>query len=197
MRATLLKINQAIEEIKKSNLKKQGKNKFSNYDYYTPEQVSELVIGSCHKFKLLPKFDLIRNELGITGTLSIYDIESEEEPMIYVLASAIPEIKATNIAQQLGGAMTYTKRYLFMNAFDISDNNLDFDTTENTQKQTKQAEQKNDSIPESLKKVISESKTIAGITTLWNNNKELQPNQEFIKLLSNRKKNLIDNGINE
>jgi len=42
-------------------------------------------------------------------------------------------LKATNIAQQLGGAMTYSKRYLLMNAYDISDNNLDFDSKNNAQ----------------------------------------------------------------
>jgi hypothetical protein len=50
------------------------------------------------------------------------------------MASDIPSIKATNISQQLGGAMTYTKRYMLMNAFDIVDNNLDFDNTKNTEK---------------------------------------------------------------
>ena len=131
---TLEKIQKAIELIKSKNLKKLGKNKFSNYDYYTPEQVAELVQSATHEVKLLTKFDLVRNELGINGRLSVYDIETISEPVVYEMASAIPEIKATNISQQLGGAMTYTKRYLLMNAFDIADNNLDFDTTENTQK---------------------------------------------------------------
>ena len=155
-----------------------------------------MVIGATHKFKLLTKFDLIRNELGITGKLSIFDTESDDEPVIYELASAIPEIKATNIAQQLGGAMTYTKRYLLMNAFDITDNNLDFDTTENTQKQSKQPEKPEPAtLPESLKKVIYECKSVAEITALWNSNKELHTNQDFINSLSNRKKALIENGI--
>ena len=55
------------------------------------------------------------------------------------MASAIPEIKATNIAQQLGGCVTYTERYLKMSLFGITDNQLDFDTTENTKKQTETA----------------------------------------------------------
>lgn len=137
---TLVKIQKAIELIKGKNIKKLGKNTFSKYDYYTPEQVSELVIGATHEVGLLTKFDLIRNDLGITGRLSIFDIESDESPVVYEMASAIPDIKATNISQQLGGAMTYTKRYMLMNAFDISDNNLDFDTTENTQETAKKRE---------------------------------------------------------
>lgn len=187
---TLEKLNKAIEIIKSKDLKKKGKNKFSNYDYYTPDQVSELVVGACHEVKIFPKFDLIRNELGITGKLSVYDIESDEQPIVFEMASAIPEIKATNISQQLGGAMTYTKRYLLMNAFDITDNNLDFDTTENTEKS-----KTNKGLNESLKKVIYGCNSISEITKLWNANKELHSNEEFLNLLSNRKKILTDNGI--
>jgi hypothetical protein len=147
---TLQKINKAIEIIKSKNLKKKGRNTFSKYDYYTPDQVSELVIGACHEVKLLPKFDLVRNELGITGMLSVYDIENDADPIVYQMASDIPSIKATNISQQLGGAMTYTKRYLLMNAFDITDNNLDFDTTENTKKAEKKV------VPKDTRTIINE-----------------------------------------
>ena len=53
------------------------------------------------------------------------------------MASAIPDITATNAAQQLGGCMTYTERYLKMTAFGIVDNSLDPDTTENTESTVK------------------------------------------------------------
>ncbi len=190
----LKKMNDAIESIKSQNLKKKGRNKFSQYDYYTPEQVSELVVGTCHKIKLFPKFDLIRNEMGISGTLSIYDLESDEQPIVFEMASDIPSIKATNIAQQLGGAMTYTKRYLYMNAFDISDNNLDFDTTENTKKSENKAETK---IDRELFRVIHECKTQADLTKLWNTKQDLHTSADFISELGKRKKVLINNGIDE
>jgi len=129
----LKKVNEAVLLIKKSNLKKKGRNTYSNYDYYTPEQVQELVLNATNTVKIFSKFDLIRNEFGISGRMTVYDLEDEKaEPVVYEMASAIPEIKATNIAQQLGGAMTYTKRYMYQNIFEIADNNLDFDTTENT-----------------------------------------------------------------
>jgi hypothetical protein len=190
----LKKMNEAIESIKSQNLKKKGKNKFTNADYYTPEQVSELVIGACHKVKLFPKFDLVRNELGITGTLSVYDIESDETPVIFEMASDIPNIKAANISQQLGGAMTYTKRYLFMNAFDIADNNLDFDTTENTKKA--QSKMGIDSaVIASVKNAIGQCKTLADLQIMWTNNRELQSEKFFIDAKNNRKKILEENGI--
>jgi hypothetical protein len=69
---------------------------------------------------------LIRDNLGVFGRLTIFDCESDEI-ITYDMATAIPEIKATNIAQQLGGCVTYTERYLKMSAFGITDSNLDFD----------------------------------------------------------------------
>lgn len=128
------KINQAIDKIKKSDLKKAGKNKFSNYDYYTPEQVDKLVHDACKELNLFIRFDLVRNEFGIVGNLGIIDLDDDSDinRANFTMATEIPEIKATNAAQQIGGTMTYTKRYMLMNVFNIVDNNLDFDTTENT-----------------------------------------------------------------
>jgi len=121
------KISAAKKEIKESKLKKEGTNKFSNYDYFTPSQIEFLVQQVCQSQKMLTKFDLIRNDLGVYGVLTIFDLESEDK-LEYIMASAIPEIKATNISQQLGGCMTYTERYLKTSAFGITDNNLDFDS---------------------------------------------------------------------
>ena len=134
MKELLNKLAAAKAEIKATKLKKEGKNTYSNYEYFTPSQIEFLVAAACHNNKLLTSFDLIRNELGVYGRLTIYDLESGEK-LATEMASAIPEIKATNIAQQLGGCVTYTERYLKMSLFGITDNQLDFDTTENTKKQ--------------------------------------------------------------
>ena len=134
MKELLNKLASAKAEIKATKLKKEGKNTYSNYEYFTPSQVELLVATACHNNKLLTSFDLIRNELGVYGRLTVYDLESGEK-LTAEMATAIPEIKATNIAQQLGGCVTYTERYLKMSLFGITDNQLDFDTTENTKKQ--------------------------------------------------------------
>ena len=134
MKELLNKLAAAKAEIKATKLKKEGKNTYSNYEYFTPSQIEFLVAAACHNNKLLTSFDLIRNELGVYGRLTVYDLESGEK-LTAEMASAIPEIKATNIAQQLGGCVTYTERYLKMSLFGITDNQLDFDTTENAKKQ--------------------------------------------------------------
>lgn len=127
------KLQLCRQEIKSTKLKKAGHNNFSNYDYFTPSQVEQLVFDACLNQKLFCKFDLKRTELGLIGKLNIFDLESEED-LIFEMATDIPEIKATNISQQLGGAMTYTERYLKMTAFGIIDNTLDFDGQDNTEK---------------------------------------------------------------
>jgi hypothetical protein len=127
----LKKINQAIDIIKNSKLKKEGKNDFSNYEYYTPSQVALLVYNACKELDLFNKFELIKTELGMFGHLTVTDLESGKKEL-FIMASDIPTIKATNLAQQLGGAMTYTKRYLLMNVYNVVDNNLDYDTSSNT-----------------------------------------------------------------
>ena len=138
----LKKIAKAKEIIKHSDVKKAGRNAFSKYDYFLPEQVESLVFNACEKTGLLTKFDLIRNEFKETGILTIYDINSDEK-LEYKMATAIPEIKATNIAQQLGGCVTYTERYLKMSAFGIVENALDFDDKDNSKKEPKEKEEDN------------------------------------------------------
>ena len=156
MKELLNKLAAAKAEIKATKLKKEGKNTYSNYEYFTPSQIEFLVATACHNNKLLTSFDLIRNDLGVYGRLTIYDLESGEK-LTTEMASAIPEIKATNIAQQLGGCVTYTERYLKMSLFGITDNQLDFDTTENTKKQ---AEPKTAKTAPEQSKVIDTTKIV-------------------------------------
>ena len=125
----ILKLHAARQIIKKTKIKKAGYNNYSGYHYFTPDQVAELT--SNPNFGLFNKFDLIRTELGLIGRLTVTDLDSGKS-VIFEMATDIPVIKATNIAQQLGGASTYTERYLLMTAYEIKDNSLDFDANKQT-----------------------------------------------------------------
>lgn len=129
--AVIKKLFDAKKQVASMKKSKEGENSYSKYAYFTPEQVNKIVQEACEKNNILTKFDLCRNEFWVYGTLTVYDI-SEWDWVEFKAATEIPEIKATNAAQQLGGCMTYTERYLKMTAFWIVDNSLDFDTTENT-----------------------------------------------------------------
>lgn len=147
MKNIITKLAVAKQQVAAEKNAKAGKNSFSNYNYFTPEQVNTIVQKVCDACWLLTKFDLKRNEYWVFGTLTVYDIESWES-LEFESATAIPEIKATNVAQQMWGCMTYTERYLKMTAFWIIDNSLDFDSDEQYkargEKATKKSEPKSE-----------------------------------------------------
>lgn len=127
----LLKIAESRKYLHELNLKKDGHNSFSNFDYYTPEQINYLVQLACSKFNIIYEFVLLKSEtLGYYGKLTITDLDSFKQ-QIYENVTAIPTITATNASQQIGGCMTYTERYMLMAIFGIKDNTLDFDSQDN------------------------------------------------------------------
>lgn len=133
MKDLILKLAKAKNKVQSEKLNKNAKNDYSGYKYFSPEYVEVIVQRACKEFGLFTKFDLIRDEFGEVGVLSVYDLESGDS-LEWKMATAVPKITATNETQQLGGASTYTERYLKMTAFGIVDNSMDFDTTENTYK---------------------------------------------------------------
>jgi hypothetical protein len=133
------KLQKCRQEIKSVKLEKEGRNKFSNYNYFTPSQVDKIVSDACFANNVFTQFNLIRTELGLIGKLILIDLDGGKESresnnIIFEMATDIPEIKATNVSQQIGGAMTYTERSMKMSIFGIVDNNLDFDNHNNNTK---------------------------------------------------------------
>lgn len=131
MKNVLKKLFLAKAMVSQMKNSKEWSNDFSKYSYFTPEQVNKIVQTVNDENWLFTAFNLKRNEYWVFWTLTVYDIESWES-LEFEMASEIPEIKATNAAQQLGWCVTYTERYLKMSVYWIVDNSLDFDTTENT-----------------------------------------------------------------
>ncbi len=121
------KILNVKKAIKNTKIKKLGYNDYGDYSYFTPEQIDDLTFEESAKQGLFNKYQLKRTELGLVAVMEVIDLDTSEIA-IFELVMDIPQIKATNISQQLGGAMTYSKRYLLMNIYDITDNTLDFDS---------------------------------------------------------------------
>lgn len=132
MQKVLEKLALARVAIKASKIQKDGKNTYSNYDYFTPEYVSKLVNEACVETNLICLFNLKHDEHGFYGETILTDMESGES-LTTVMRTEKPSIKATNETQQMGGMNTYTKRYSLMSLFDIEDNSIDFDSHDNTQ----------------------------------------------------------------
>lgn len=124
------KLLQARKFIATTKIKKEGRNDFSKYDYFTPSQITNLVTLACLDAEIVTIFNVVEENEKFKGVLEVYDIDSNEF-LSFTIPTAMPDIKATNITQKLGGMVTYTQRYLEMIAFGITDNNLDLDSQDN------------------------------------------------------------------
>lgn len=136
MKNVLSKLAAARIFIKSHPVKKDGRNEFSKYDYFTPEIVSKLVNDACIEANIICIFNLKQDAIGYYGEVITTDMESGEQ-LITEMRTAKPEIKATNETQQMGGMNTYAKRYALMSLFDIEDNTIDFDSQDNSAKAVK------------------------------------------------------------
>lgn len=116
-------------------MKKEGTNAFSKYDYFTPEQVEALVYEACEEVKAICVTSLKIDERGYYQELEFVDLEppsgKKPDSIRFELRTEKPDIKATNVTQQMGGMDTYSERYIKMKAFQIKDNTLDFDAQDN------------------------------------------------------------------
>lgn len=134
MKKVLEKLKEARNIIKSSDLKKDGRNEYSKFDYYTPEQVEALVDKACKETNTIVLCNLKADEFGLYQTLDFIDLESEEK-LSFEMRTKHGSITATNETQQMGGTDTYSERYIKMKVFQIKDNNLDIDSQDN-RKQT-------------------------------------------------------------
>ncbi len=184
MEKIIKKIFDARNKIANTSMKKQGYNDYSKYSYFTPEQIEQLVWDVCHDLNLFTEFTMEYDEKDrLVSKMSITDLESMEAK-VYTFPAAIPELKATNSMQQIGGSMTFANRYAKMIVFGITDNSLDPDTTENTKKTVKQQQSKVEP-PEPLVidavNEMNNCKTLAQLKACWSKYPQFQKNSEFIK----------------
>lgn len=108
------KIQRCRVELQNLNLKKSGRNKFANFDYYELADFLPKVNELFDKYKLFSQFTL-RSEVA---TLEVFDTEKGDS---VTFSSPVAEvnIKGSNAIQNLGGANTYMKRYLYLNLLEI------------------------------------------------------------------------------
>lgn len=114
------KMQLAKELILKANLKKSGRNAFANYTYYELADLLPTIIQICNKVKLFTKVSF-NDEYAV---LEIINIEKPDETIEYTSPMKELNLKGANAVQALGGVETYQRRYLYMAAFDIIENDM-------------------------------------------------------------------------
>lgn len=105
-------------ELQKLNLKKSGENKFARFKYFELADFLPAINELFHKYGLFDRFQINKE----TATLSIIDTDTEAEPIIFSMPTASADLKGGTPIQSLGAQITYLRRYLYMNALDIVEN---------------------------------------------------------------------------
>jgi hypothetical protein len=114
------KIQMVKESILKENLKKSGENKYAGFKYYELADFTPSIIKLCNEVGLFTKITFSEElaTLRIVNTDNTNEIEEYTSPMRNLV------LKGCNEIQALGGVETYSRRYLYMSAFDIIENDM-------------------------------------------------------------------------
>jgi alpha-amylase/alpha-mannosidase (GH57 family) len=115
------KLQTARIALQNTKLKKSGHNRFAGFKYFE--------LGD-----LLPHINNIFDDLGLisafnidsTGlaSLMIVNIEKPDETLFFTSPTADAQVKGTTPVQALGAVHTYLKRYLYLNALEIVENDM-------------------------------------------------------------------------
>ncbi len=117
------KLQKARVLLQQKQLKKSGENKYSGFKYF---ELSDF----------LPAINSIFNELGLfsvinydakEATLIIHNSSKPEEQILFNSPNAEIQLKGCHSIQNIGAVETYQRRYLYMTALEIAENDiLDF-----------------------------------------------------------------------
>lgn len=114
------KLQKARIALQNTALKKSGHNKFAGFKYFE--------LGD-----LLPHINNIFDDLGLfsafnikddLATLTIVDTDKPEHAVQFTSPIADAQVKGTTPVQALGAIHTYLKRYLYLNALEIIENDI-------------------------------------------------------------------------
>ena len=145
------KLQLARIELQELKLKKSGKNKFANFNYYELADFLPHINKIFGELKLFSKFDLLAEK----ATLTIIDIEKEGSQIIFESDKTEAILKGTTAIQQLGATHTYLKRYLYLNALEIVENDFVDASIGKDEKETSNKQQAKQTKPEAtIKDVI-------------------------------------------
>jgi hypothetical protein len=142
------KLNEARLRFQNAGIQKSGQNKFAGYSYY---ELSD-ILPEINKLANELKFCCVVNFTPELATLDFCDLEGDGR-IQFTSPMSTASLKGCVEAQCLGGAMTYIKRYLYQNCFEIVENDM-LDSTMNPNNEQAEAE-------ELIKKIKSKMNTFS------------------------------------
>jgi len=147
-------LNESIIDIRvalqKKNLKKSGKNKFAGFDYF---ELADFLPTLNELMQQERVNDIFTIQDNIAKLILVKGNETQEYTMPFVIfdtpvntkkdkeTGEVRDIKSMQDIQYLGALNTYYKRYLYLNAFGITDGDV-IDSMDNNDLKAKNKEEK-------------------------------------------------------
>ena len=123
-------------ELQQKNIKKSGKNKFAGYEYYELSDILPPINELQSNYKTCSFISFNKEE----AVLTIVNSEKPEEQIMFSSPMAELTLKGGQEIQNLGGVETYQRRYLYMAAFEIVENDY-FDSVQGMDQKPKKQNQ--------------------------------------------------------
>lgn len=149
------KIQKARVMLQKTNIKKSGVNKYSNYKYFELSDFLPAIQEICNGIGIYAEFLY----LGDKATLTLYDVENIDDYRQWETPIEVATLKGCSTIQNIGGTQSYARRYLYMMAFEIAENDVldNGDTVDSEEEEKKQ--KINRASVMAINKLIAETET--------------------------------------
>lgn len=149
------KLQKVRNDLQQTELKKTGKAKDKNnqvkYEYFELRDFLPKITELCDKYSITPIFNFGEGN----ATLLIVNSEDKNEYIMFSMPTKVSPLLMCNEMQNIGGAKTYAKRYLYFDAFEIAEN----DETEDKTAPTGALEKINSVQAKVIKQLIEETNT--------------------------------------
>lgn len=114
------KLQKVRVELQKKKLKKSGVNKFSNYTYFELQDFLPEINKLCYENGLSTIFNFNED----CAYLVIVNTEDPSENETFSTPVQIATLKSAAAMQNIGATQSYARRYLYIMAFEIAENDL-------------------------------------------------------------------------
>ncbi|MBR1419641.1 MAG: ERF family protein [Selenomonadaceae bacterium] len=111
------KLQAARIKIAAGGIQKSGKNEFAKYKYYGLGDFLPQIMEACDELKITPIIST--DSEGRKFVLELINSESPEEVIRFSIPIVQAQLKGVQPIQNLGAVITYSRRYLYMLAFEI------------------------------------------------------------------------------
>lgn len=122
-----MQLAKARLEVQKKCTKKSGYNKFADFYYFELKDFLSIATEELHKVGLIALFNITTNKQRLSEEISQYQemailtITDGEKFIDFTTPTVNANVKGANDIQNLGSKHTYLKRYLYMNALELSE----------------------------------------------------------------------------